>query len=313
MEQSSLLNHVGGPRIVDEVQMAARLAMNRSLNSLIPSIQAQCFDAAEKALPLCDGELPRPSVRPGSQRDADIPVLPEWASLPIYVIILKLMGSMSARVMVGPDLCKAWAPLSAEYMHSILTAPAVVRARYPAQLYWLAKYFNPQVKSVLRVRERGAELIRPTIEARQRDFEENGAAAAVRHDDMIQWMMEEHRSRSQRITPDVIVQNIFIVMFASMHGTSTIAYSVLLDLLALPETLDEIREEIDRVRESELKGGSVWTRHALGELRLLDSCMKETHRVHPFTEGTYNAFPFLPPPAQRLCQSHQLIPPPLPQ
>lgn len=70
-----------------------------------------------------------------------------------------------------------------------------------------------------------------------------------------------------------------------IDGTSTIAYSVLLDLLDHPDTLAEIKDEINRVKKEELGGGPIWTRHGLGDLRLVDSFMKETHRMHPFTEG----------------------------
>lgn len=98
--------------------------------------------------------------------------------------------------------------------------------------------------------------------------------------------MDEHRARGKEVTPDELVQDIFITMVASMHGTSSIAYSVLLDLLAHQEALANIRMEMDRVRRDELQGAKVWSRHALGELRLLDSFMRETHRTHPFTEAT---------------------------
>lgn len=86
------------------------------------------------------------------------------------------------------------------------------------------------------------------------------------------------------MTPDEIVQNIFITMVASMHGTSMFCCSVLLDLLEHPDALAEIRDEIDHIRKADLSGGPVWTRHALGELRLLDSFMRETHRMHRFTQ-----------------------------
>lgn len=74
-------------------------------------------------------------------------------------------------------------------------------------------------------------------------------------------------------------------MFASMHGTSFIALQSLFSLLGTPGALTEIREEIERVAKNELKDSPVWTRHALGELRTMDSFMKETLRMKPFQEG----------------------------
>lgn len=132
--------------------------------------------------------------------------------------------------------------------------------------------------------------MRPELEARQAAFRKAESEGTVgsyeKHDDFIQWLMDEHRARGNEVTPDELVQNIFITMVASMHGTSSIGYSVLLDLLAHPDALADIKEEISRTKKVELQGEQVWTRHALGELRLLDSFMRETHRMHPFTEAT---------------------------
>lgn len=194
--------------------------------------------------------------------------------------------------MVGPELCAGWPAISLEYLNVALKAPGAVRQKYSPWFYWTAKYFSPEVKAVVAVRQKAAQFVRPVLEARQRDFAANGDAAK-KHDDFIQWLMDEHRARGKEVTPDELVQNIFITMVASMHGTSTIGYSVLLDLLDHPDALREVKAEIANVREKEMGGGEVWSRHALGELRLLDSLMRETHRMHPFTEGGPNNFPLL--------------------
>lgn len=54
-ERASILNHIGGPRITEEVQNAARLNLNRALNNLVGPIQTQCFHAAREILPSCQG------------------------------------------------------------------------------------------------------------------------------------------------------------------------------------------------------------------------------------------------------------------
>lgn len=97
--------------------------------------------------------------------------------------------------------------------------------------------------------------------------------------------MDSYRAGGKTVTPDETVQNIFIVMFASMHGISFVALQALFSLLGTPGALAEIREEIGRVSKQELGDSPIWTRHALGELRLLDSFMKETLRMKPFQEG----------------------------
>ncbi|KAK7728817.1 hypothetical protein SLS63_006425 [Diaporthe eres] len=98
--------------------------------------------------------------------------------------------------------------------------------------------------------------------------------------------MDSYRAGGKTFTTEETVQNIFIVVFAYMHGTSFVALQALFSLLGTPGALAEIREEIDRVSKRELGQSPVWTRQALGELRVLDSFMKETLRMKPFQEAT---------------------------
>lgn len=256
------MSNVGGPEITDEIQTSARIDLNRALNKLIEPMQTLCFRAAEK----------------------EMPASPEWSSIVLYPKILELFSRMSARVMVGPELCHAWPAISMRYITRVLAAQGAIRKRYWPSLYWTAYYLNPEVAQVNKARREAAELVRPVLEARQAAYVCSGAAAE-KHDDFIQWIMDSYRAGGKTVTPDETVQNIFIVMFASMHGTSFVALQSLFSLLSTPDALAEIRDEINRVSEQELGQSLVWTRHALGELRLLDSFMKETLRMKPFQEG----------------------------
>ena len=126
--------------------------------------------------------------------------------------------------------------------------------------------------------------MRPVFEARQAEYASSGAAAE-RHDDFIQWIMDSYRADGKNFKAEEIVHNVFIVMFASMHGTSFIALQYLFSLIGTPGALAEIREEINRVSKDDLGKLPIWTRHALGELITLGSFMKETLRMTPFQEG----------------------------
>lgn len=256
------MSKVGGPQITDEIQYSARVDLNRALNKLIEPMQTLCFQAAEKEL------LPSP----------------DWSSIVLYPKILELFSQMSARIMVGPELCDAWPAISMKYITRVLAAQAAIRKRYWPSLYWTASYLNPEVAQVNETRREAAELVRPVLEARQAALASSGARTKG-YDDFIQWIMDSYHAGGKVVTPDECVQNIFIVMFASMHGTSFVALQSLFSILSTPGALAEIRGEINRVWKEELKDSPVWTRHALGELRLMDSFMKETLRMKPFQEG----------------------------
>ncbi|KAL2277511.1 hypothetical protein FJTKL_15427 [Diaporthe vaccinii] len=261
------MSKVGGPEITVEIQTSSRGDLNRALNKLIEPMQTLCFGAAEREMPAC----------------------PDWSSIVLYPIILELFSRMSARVMVGPDLCDAWPAISMRYITRVLAAQGAIRKRYWPSLYWTAYYLNPEVALVNEARREAAALVRPVLEARQATHASLGAAAE-RHDDFIQWIMDSYRAGGKTVTPDETVQNIFIVMFASMHGTSFVALQSLFSLLGTPGALAEIREEVNRVSKQELGDSPVWTRHALGELRMLDSFMKETLRMKPFQEATVQRY-----------------------
>lgn len=256
------MRQVGGPEITEEIQTSARVDLNRSLNKLVEPMQALCVKAAEKEMPDCA----------------------DWTSVIMYPKILELFSQMTARVMVGPDVCDAWPAISMKYISSVLAAQAAIRKNYYPIFYWTAYYFNPEVAAVNQARREAAELVRPVLEARQAEYAAK-KDDATKHDDFIQWIMDNYQANGKDITPDETVQNIFIVMFASMHGTSHVALQSLFSILGTPGTLDEIREEIKRVSPNELNSSPIWTRHALGELRIMDSFMKETLRLKHITEG----------------------------
>ena len=189
------MSKVGGPEITEEIQTSARVDLNRALNDLIEPMQSLCFWAAEKGMPKC----------------------PDWTSVVLYPKMLELFSHMSARVMVGPELCEAWPVISMKYITRVLAAQGAIRKKYYPALYWTAYYLNPEAALVNEARREAAELVRPVLEARQAAYTTEGTKAE-KHDDFIRWIMDNYRANRKTVTPDETVQNIFIVMFASMHA-----------------------------------------------------------------------------------------------
>lgn len=258
--------HIGGPPFAEEVQHTAKLDLNRALNNLIQPMQEQCVIGFQKDMPAC----------------------PEWTELQPYPIIMQVFARMSARVMVGEELCgDEWQQKSLQYISGFFPVIPALRQNYNPRFYWLAKYFNPEIKGVFKRRRAMAEFLAPTLKARNDIFDAH-IESAERPEDAIQWLIEEHRARGQKLTPDTLAQNIIITMFASIHSTSSIGLSTLFNLLDHPEYLVEIKEEISRAQQKHLRNSPYWTRQALAELRVLDSVMRETLRMNSFTECMYS-------------------------
>jgi hypothetical protein len=139
--------------------------------------------------------------------------------------------------MVGEELCgDEWQQKSLQYISSFLSVPTIVQQIYHPWFYWLSKYFSLEVKGILKCRREMVEFLNPVLKARHAAF---GAhiEGAERPEDAIQWLMEEHRARSLRVTPDILAQNIIVTMFTSIHSTASIGLSMLFNLLDCPDYL----------------------------------------------------------------------------
>ncbi|KAI1185708.1 cytochrome P450 [Nemania serpens] len=90
------------------------------------------------------------------------------------------------------------------------------------------------------------------------------------------------RTMGKVLTADKLAQDLFVMMTASIHSTSGAGLCIIFDMLAHPDALLEIQEEISRVQAA----NPIWTRKALGELCVLDSFMRESARFHARTQYT---------------------------
>jgi cytochrome P450 len=205
----------------------------------------------------------------------------------LHPLITQAVTNMTACTFVGPELGKIggeWQRLSMEYLEAALKVPPKVMAKYPRPLYWLSQYFVDEVKTMWSIRRQVAELLRPELESRKEmaKFQLPEQKGRREQEDCIQWLLDSHMANNSELTPDQLAQDMFILMFASIDGISGKALTLLFDLIEHEEVAVEIRNEIQEVGRSH----AAWTRQALSELRILDSFMRESTRVHCLTQMT---------------------------
>jgi cytochrome P450 len=175
-----------------------------------------------------------------------------------------------------------------DYVSAALSAPSKVRNKYPRWLYWLSQYTNDGVKTMWKHRIRARELLAPVLQSRIDAMEELKSQGIKKqkgprkYEDGVQWLLDAHTAHGKTLTPDQLAQDLFVIMTASIHSTSGACLAVLFDMLEHPDTLSDITQEILNVQRKLAEG--VWTRKALGDLRLLDSFMRESARVHALTQ-----------------------------
>lgn len=63
---------------------------------------------------------------------------------------------------------------------------------------------------------------------------------------------------------------------AAMHATTEALTTALVDLVTYPEIIKQLREEVIQV-----VGEGGWSKQALYNMKLMDSFLKESQRLHP--------------------------------
>ncbi|KAM7185885.1 cytochrome P450 monooxygenase [Rhypophila sp. PSN 637] len=259
------MTQLGIPLLSHEGAMSARIGLNKALGSKIALMQEACVGTFEKLMPDCT----------------------DWTEVATpYIIIMQVFANMSAWVFVGEEIGSReseWQKLTLGYVHKVNATLDKVRARYPASLLWLAKYLDSDVKSMAKDRQVAGELLREPLEARLAASKDQlKSERGSRHfEDGVQWLADIYMDKGETLTPDMVQQKLVTLVFASIHSTSSAALTILLDMIAHPEAAEEIKQEIDRVRSA---NSGPWTRQTLGELRLLDSFMRESARFHAFAQ-----------------------------
>jgi len=218
-----------------------------------------------------------------------LPSSRDWTSLNAHSLILQLVSQIIARIFLGPELCynPEWHAVVLSYAQAGHAASQRVRDEYHPWLRWTAKYFDKDVKSIYAARRKGEKLLEPLIDARIADDRDRADGQGSEFNDGVRWLIEACRAENKPIKAGEIMQDEIFIVAASVESTSMTTLSILFDLIDRPESLAEIRDEISQVYA---EYGS-WTRQALGALRIMDSFMKESQRLHTSQHSMQRSFP----------------------
>lgn len=153
----------------------------------------------------------------------NLPESPDWTSINIHHKLLRIVGMVSGRMFIGPELSRTEEYLDAaiNYTMEVMTAQRAVVNMNP----WLRPFLAsslPEIKKLEKRKREAYDFLMPVIEARKQAFQddkENGP------DDMLQWLIRN----SPRFT-DVHSQNLAEVQlglsFAAIHTTVLVTTNV---------------------------------------------------------------------------------------
>ncbi|KIM22626.1 hypothetical protein M408DRAFT_282051 [Serendipita vermifera MAFF 305830] len=240
------MRYTFGPKL-DENPYHIKVIVNHLTRNLGGTF-VEVYDETEAAISDCIG--------PGN----------DWVTLNAMDFIQEVVARASNRVFVGLPICrdKAWIDLNIHGAMDALKVSLLINI-FPHML-------RPIIGNLISPADRRARAAAKIVG--QYIDERIAMSEAERPNDFISWLLayappDEHNAKD-------ISARIISVNFAAIHTSSMNVTHALYWLLARPQYLEPLREEIIEVTE---KHG--WTKEAVGTMPKLDSFMKECMRVCP--------------------------------
>ncbi|KAI6376192.1 hypothetical protein MCOR25_002827 [Pyricularia grisea] len=204
----------------------------------------------------------------------------DWKEASIKPIVRNLNARLSARVFVGPELCrnKAWLEVSASYVRQCSVA-ALKLQKWPRVMQWPVSFFLPECRALRRMTCDARRILESISSNRNKPVDPKR-----RGGDTILWIQEA--LTKAKLSHKYSVTDFQLGLgFVAIHTTTELLTNALLDIVTIgSELIDELRREIIQVfngghGNTLYNDGEVFTKERLYKLRLLDSTLKETQRL----------------------------------
>lgn len=209
--------------------------------------------------------------------DSEFGHCPEWTSVSIHQKLLRTVAIVSGHIFLGPELCRREEYLHASINYTIDVFVAVMKLEtWNEWLRPIGQFFTPELKKVPEHRAKARAFLLPIIRERQEAMAKGKGVP----DDMLQWMMQ--KARDFKLSDEDLADMQLQLSLAAIHTTTMTAMNILCELVNVPEVVKDLRQE---VRRTLADNGGVLSTHALFEMKLLDSAMREAQRCHPSNEG----------------------------
>ncbi|RYO81431.1 hypothetical protein DL766_004710 [Monosporascus sp. MC13-8B] len=220
----------------------------------------------------------------------------DWQEATLKPIVRNLSARLSARVFVGAELCRdqTWLDISTGYAYQCFVAAYKLQA-WPHILRWPVSCFLPECRLLRAMVADARRTLAPVI-AKRSDPEgicPSGAKHQQPQGNTITWI--DDALKKAGLSRKLAVADFQLgLSLAAIHTTTELLTNSLFDIIATgPKLIDELREEIIRVLGPSMfapsqdnTGNTLFNKTRLYQLKLLDSTIKETQRIHTAGVGS---------------------------
>ncbi|KAJ5710721.1 cytochrome P450 [Penicillium malachiteum] len=204
----------------------------------------------------------------------------KWVTIKPYHKVADFVARVSARIFLGKSMCRnpEWLEISTQFTENVFISLVILRL-FPMWTHGLLNWLIPSSYKGSAYLRKAKKLLVPEIIRRRERFSQGINKHEGSNLDFLSWMME---IATPEESDPATLAHLEVVMSLASNTSQMNVVQVLYDLLAYPEYLDPIREEIRSV-VNEVGPWMSWGKLAFSKLRKLDSFMRESQRFNPPT------------------------------
>ncbi|KAI1135172.1 cytochrome P450 [Hypoxylon sp. FL0543] len=206
---------------------------------------------------------------------------PKWHSIAVKQHNLNFIARLSSRIFLGKEICRneRWLEIAKNHTVDSFLAARDLRAQ-PFFLRRIMHRYMPHNINIQQHYTDASKIISTEVERRRIRAKTLLAAGQKppRVSDAIGWMVEV--AGEEKV--DYVASQLSLTV-ASIHATTEALTIALLDIATYPKIAAELRQEVIEVLKSD-----GWSKQALYNLKLMDSFLKESQRLHPPSDVTLN-------------------------
>ncbi|KAG5974946.1 hypothetical protein E4U55_007958 [Claviceps digitariae] len=195
----------------------------------------------------------------------------DWHVVNIHEVAVHIIGRISCRVFLGKELCRneKWLQVSRDYALVLLDALNKMLV-WPHPLRGIVSRFHPSSRRATSLIKEARECMAPVLERRQR---ERDSGNYVPYNDSMEWF-EAAANGEKR---DVVLEQLALST-AAVLTTTDLLTQTMGDLAVHQDFIEPLRREVTQCLEE-----TGWNKMALNNMKLLDSCIKESQRLKPMS------------------------------
>ncbi|KAJ7937373.1 cytochrome P450 [Mycena leptocephala] len=210
----------------------------------------------------------------------------EWKAIPAQATVMQVICRTGNRLFVGLPLCRNsdYLNLNFEFTISVVMAAQMINI-LPG---FLRPIVGPWISPLNKYLRRADQHLGVLVTERLQMEEELGNNYPGRPNDLISWLLDV--AEGEERTVPALVQRILVINFGAVHTSANVGRSwyhrcqgkltfcqtfthALFNLAAFPSSVEEMREEADRIVEEE-----GWSKVSVAKMHKIDSFLRESQR-----------------------------------